>query len=50
MRAMLRLALKLAEHTGESLGAAGVLVAAGLGLTQTSDGWLILGIILRVSR
>jgi hypothetical protein len=41
----------LAENTGASLGAAGVLVAAvatALGLTQAGDGWLVLGIVLAV--
>jgi hypothetical protein len=46
MAAMRRLAQRLAENTGASLGAAGVLVAAGLGLTQAPDEWLFLGIVL----
>jgi hypothetical protein len=43
---MRRFAQRLAENTGASLGAAGVLVAAGLGLTQARDAWLVLGIVL----
>jgi hypothetical protein len=48
MTAMRRLAQGLAENTGASLGAAGVLVAAALGLTQAGGGWLVVGIVLAV--
>jgi len=38
--------LRGSPRTPASLGAAGVLVAAGLGLTQARGAWLVLGIVL----
>jgi hypothetical protein len=44
-----RLAPRIAENTGPSLGASGVFVAAALGLTQAGGGWLALGVALAIA-